>query len=164
MKQKFDQDFRNQAVKMALERKISQKQLAADLGIGHSTLASWIQAYKKGYPGDFQATSPNKKWCGDLFYTPLGKGVIYLSLILDLHSRKVESWALEAHMKHELVIKTLEKAIKKRTFSEGLIFHSDRGSQYRSTGVRKLLEKQGIKASHGLSAYDNAAMESFFGS
>jgi transposase len=49
MKQKFDQEFRDNAVKMALERKVSQKQLAEDLGVGKSTLAKWISAYRKGH-------------------------------------------------------------------------------------------------------------------
>lgn len=113
---------------------------------------------------DFKAAGPNKKWCADLSYIPLGKKFIYLSVILDLYARKVVGWSLESHMKQELVMKTLEKAFKRRTFSGELIFHSDRGSQYRSTGVQKLLKKRGMKASQGLSAYDNAAMESFFGS
>lgn len=49
MGQQFDEEFREDAVKMALEKKISQKQLAQDLGIGKSTLSSWIIAYKKGH-------------------------------------------------------------------------------------------------------------------
>ena len=67
-------------------------------------------------------------------------------------------------MEQSLVLGTLEKALHNRPFSGALIFHSDRGSQYRANSVQNLLISRGIQASQGLSAYDNAVMESFFGS
>ena len=63
-----------------------------------------------------------------------------------------------------MILETDQKALQKRRFSKVLIFHSDRGSQYRANSVQKLLKKRGIQISQGLNAYDNAAMESFFGS
>jgi putative transposase len=113
---------------------------------------------------DFIAQKPNEKWCADITYIPLKGIFVYLSVILDLYARKIVGWSLKDHMEQGLVLETLEKALKKRSFSGVLIFHSDRGSQYRANSVQKLLVKRGIKISHGLSAYDNAAMESFFGS
>lgn len=113
---------------------------------------------------NFTADGPNQKWCADITYIPLRGIFIYLSVLLDLYARRVVGWALEVHMRKELVIKTLEKAFSTRSFSGELIFHSDRGSQYRSTDVQALLKKRGVMVSQGLNAYDNAAMESFFGS
>lgn len=113
---------------------------------------------------DFTAHKPNEKWCADISYIPVRGMFMYLSVILDLYARKVVGWALQNHMEQSLVLETLEKALQKRSFSGILIFHSDRGSQYRAASVQKLLMKKGIEASQGLTAYDNAAIESFFGS
>lgn len=113
---------------------------------------------------NFTAKRPNEKWCADISYISIRGFFAYLSVILDLYARRVVSWMLEDHMEQSLVLETLEKALLKRPFSGELIFHSDRGSQYRANSVQDLLMKRGIQASQGLSAYDNAVMESFFGS
>ena len=113
---------------------------------------------------DFTARKPKEKWCADISYIAVQGLFLYLSVILDLYARKVIGWALKDHMEESLVLETLERALQKRSFSGTLIFHSDRGSQYRSKSVQKLLMRWGIKSSQGLTAYDNAAMESFFGS
>ena len=83
---------------------------------------------------------------------------------LDFYARKVVGWALKDRMEQSLILETAQKALQKRSFSGLLIFHSDRGSQYRANSVQKLLMKRGIQMSQGLNAYDNAAMENFFGS
>ena len=113
---------------------------------------------------NFTAKTPNEKWCSDISYIPVRGFFVYLSVILDLYARKVVGWALRDHMEQSLVLEALEKALLRRNFSGKLIFHSDRGSQYRASRVQGLLMKRGIQASQGLSAYDNAVMESFFGS
>ena len=123
-----------------------------------------IQGAKDVLRRNFIARRPNEKWCADISYIPIRNFFAYLSVILDLYARKVIAWELKAHMEQSLVLGTLEKALHNRPFSGELIFHSDRGSQYRANSVQNLLISRGIQASQGLSAYDNAVMESFFGS
>jgi len=123
-----------------------------------------IQSAKDLLNRNFIAKRPNEKWCADISYIPIRNFFVYLSVILDLYARKVIAWVLKSHMQQSLILETLEKALLKRPFSGELIFHSDRGSQYRANSVQSLLISRGIQASQGLSAYDNAAMESFFGS
>lgn len=107
----------------------------------------------------------NQVWTGDITYIPSANGWLYLALVIDLHSRRVVGWHLGDNMRAGLVSKALEHAIHTRRPAPGLIFHSDRGSQYGSREFRTILEKTGITQSMSAKAnpYENAWTESFIG-
>lgn len=96
---------------------------------------------------DFTADRPNQKWAGDISYIWTREGWLYLTAILDLHSRRVIGWAVSSRMKRDLAIRALKMAIALRTPSRGCIFHSDRGSQYCSHDYQKIMREHGLKAS-----------------
>lgn len=102
---------------------------------------------------------------GDITYIPLTAGNwAYLSVWLDLYSRKVIGWALADHMREELVINSFKKASNNRNFSQRTIIHSDRGGQYAGKSFRNLLDKSKVvqSMSRADNPYDNAFMESYF--
>lgn len=106
----------------------------------------------------------NEVWVGDITYIPLSGGLwAYLSVWMDLFSRRIIGWELMNHMKEELVIASMGKALHARRPPAGLIVHSDRGGQYGGKAFRKLLGK-GISQSMSRAdnVYDNAFMESCF--
>lgn len=108
---------------------------------------------------------PNEVWVGDITYLPLtGGGWAYLAVWMDLYSKRVVGWQVEVHMREELVIAALNKALHNRRVKPGLIVHSDRGGQYAGGEFRKLLGKRKIEQSMSRAddPYDNASMESFF--
>ena len=108
---------------------------------------------------------PDEAWAGDISYLPLAEGRwAYLSVWMDLYSRRIVGWQLEGHMREELVIAALNKALETRRAKPGLIVHSDRGGQYAGGEFRKLLLKSKVEQSMSRAndPYDNAAMESFF--
>lgn len=112
---------------------------------------------------NFQASEPNRVWVSDITYIKTQEGWIYLAALVDLFSRKVVGWAIEDHMKVELIQNALKNALLKREPVQQVIHHYDRGSQYTSESFRKLCEKHGVIQSMGNgSCFDNAAMESFF--
>lgn len=106
----------------------------------------------------------DKIWVADITYIWTREGWIYLSSILDTYTRKIVSWELSPRLTKDFVILTIEKAVKQRKPASGLIFHSDRGSQYASYEVKNLLAKLGISQSMSSTGncYDNATAESFF--
>lgn len=114
---------------------------------------------------DFTATRPNEKWVGDITYLPVQGGWLYLSVLIDLYSRKVVGWALADHMRTELCLDALRQAIALRGPSSGFIHHTDRGSQYASAKYSNLLKEVGAIASMSRkgNCWDNAVAESFFG-
>jgi transposase InsO family protein len=107
----------------------------------------------------------NQVWIGDITYVCCGTKWLYLAVVMDLYSRRVLGWALADHLRSSLVEEAMLKALKARQCPTGLIFHSDRGSQYGSRRLRTLLKKAGIRQSMSGRAnpYDNATMESFMG-
>ncbi|RYD28532.1 MAG: IS3 family transposase [Verrucomicrobiaceae bacterium] len=109
--------------------------------------------------------APDKVWAGDITYIPVGQGWMYLAVVLDLCSRKVVGWALADHLRAGLVTDALRQALGSRRPPRGLIFHSDRGSQYGSREYRALLQRHGIRQSMSARAnpYHNAWTESFMG-
>lgn len=114
---------------------------------------------------DFQASLPNQKWVTDMTYIATGEGWLYLAAVLDLCSRRVVGWAMADHMQLELVSDALVMALEHRRPARGLLHHSDRGGQYASDAYQGLLTDHGLKCSMSRKGdcYDNAAMESFFG-
>ena len=119
-----------------------------------------LLAGKNAIPG-----KPDKVWTGDITYIPSASGWLYLAVVVDLYSRKIVGWSLAKTMKTELVCRALKQALQTRRPETGLIFHSDRGSQYGSRRFRRLLKAAGIRQSMSARAnpYDNAWTESFIG-
>lgn len=111
------------------------------------------------------ASQPNEVWVGDITYIPLAGGrFLYLAVWMDLFSRRITGWQLEDHMREELVMDALQKALKSRTVKESLILHSDRGGQYAGTKFRAIITARKLLQSMNRAdnAYDNAFMESCF--
>jgi len=113
---------------------------------------------------DFSADKPNTKWVGDITYIPTDEGFLYLAGIEDLFQRKVVGWSLGDRITKELTIRALEQAVGRENPDKGLIFHSDRGSQYAAYAYQDVLGKYCIRQSMSRkgNCYDNACMESFF--
>jgi putative transposase len=114
----------------------------------------------------FNPSEANEVWLADITYIPTREGWLYLAAALDLYSRRVVGWAMAEHMESRLVVDALEMAVQRRLPDEGLLAHSDRGSQYASEHYQRLLAKHGIACSMSRRAdcWDNAPMESFFAS
>lgn len=115
---------------------------------------------------EFNTKSPNQVWVGDISYVATQEGWLYLAVVLDLYSRKVIGWSMSETMTTQLVSNALNMALNRRRVCPGLLFHSDRGSQYASYEFQGLLKSQGITQSMSRKGdcWDNACSESFFGS
>lgn len=113
---------------------------------------------------NFNAAEINKVWASDITYIWTKEGWLYLCCILDLCSRKIIGWHLDISLASNLVISSLQQALMNRGEQPGVIFHSDRGSQYASEHVRGFLNRHEMKQSMSRkgNCYDNAVMESFF--
>lgn len=113
---------------------------------------------------NFTASAPNQKWVGDITYLWTEVGWVYLAVMIDLFSRVVVGWSMSAGMKSGLVCDALEMALMRRGHPEGVIVHSDRGSQYCSDDYQKLIKisKLTCSMSGKGNCYDNACAESFF--
>ena len=114
----------------------------------------------------FDPQKPNERWVADITYIPTREGWLYLAAVEDLYSRMVVGWSMAEHMESRLVVDALEMAVTRRFPDEGLLAHSDRGSQYASDHYQRLLGRHGIECSmSGVGqCWDNAPMESFFAS
>ena len=113
---------------------------------------------------DFSTETMNQKWLTDITFVPTDQGWLYLAPVLDLYSRMVVGWAMEAYLDRRLTVKALKMALARRRPSDGLVHHSDRGGQYASEEYQALLDAHGalISMSRKGNVYDNAPMESFF--
>ena len=113
---------------------------------------------------DFVPDAPNKVWYGDITYVKTWSGWAYIASVIDGYSRKVVGWAVDNHMRTELVIAALSMAIDQRRRPEGVIFHADRGSQYTSREFVDFCRNNSVRNSVGRTGicYDNAAAESFW--
>ena len=114
----------------------------------------------------FDPASPNESWVADITYIPTREGWLHLAAVEDLYSRRLVGWSMADHMESRLVVNALELAVQRRLPDEGLLAHSDRGSQYASEHYQRLLARHGIACSMSRKAdcWDNAPMESFFAS
>ena len=114
---------------------------------------------------DFAAEAPNVKWAADITYIPTDEGWLYLSVVLDLSSRRVVGWAMKSSLGRSLATEALEMALQRRRPDAGLIHHSDRGCQYASEDQRAILAGHRILGSMSRrgNCLDNAPVESFFG-
>ncbi|QIR14579.1 IS3 family transposase [Shewanella aestuarii] len=115
---------------------------------------------------NFNPVGPNQVWAGDVSYLKTGEGWLYLAVVMDLYSRRIVGWHISKRMTRGLVEKAFLKAYNLRKPPKGLVFHSDRGSQYTSKGYRRLLKQLDCRASMGDvgACWDNAVVERFFGS
>lgn len=113
---------------------------------------------------DFTAAAIDTRWCGDITYIKTWNGWAYMATVIDLHSRKLVGWAIDDHMRTSLVTDALEMAVKERKPAAGVIFHSDRGTQYTSVEFDRYCFNNNITRSLGKTGicYDNAVSESFF--
>jgi len=111
----------------------------------------------------FTADGPDRLWVADITYIPTWTGFLYLAIVLDVWSRRIVGWAMENHLRTELVLAALDMAIAQRR-PLAVIHHSDRGCQYTSYGFGRRCQEAGIVPSMGSvgDAYDNAMAESSF--
>lgn len=115
---------------------------------------------------NFNPVAPNEVWAGDITYLRTAEGWMYLAVVMDLYSRRIVGWHIDKRMSANLVCRALIKAVNLRQPKKGLVFHSDRGSQYTSKQYRRLLKIYGLRSSMGDvgACWDNAVVERFFGS
>ena len=112
----------------------------------------------------FKATKPNQAWVSDITYIPTGEGWLYLAIVKDLFSKKVVGYAYSDRINTQLCLEALNMAIRRQKPKRGLIFHSDRGTQYASGAFRSILHQHGFNQSMSRKGdpYDNAVAENFF--
>jgi putative transposase len=114
----------------------------------------------------FDPQGSNERWVTDITYIPTREGWLYLAVVEDLYSRRIVGWAMAKTMTSRLVVDALHLAVQRRLPGQGLLAHSDRGSQYASEHYQGLLAQHGIicSMSRRANCWDNAPMESFFAS
>ena len=112
----------------------------------------------------FEADRPDAIWTSDITYVWTQQGWLYLAVVLDLFSRRIVGWSMAPTLERSLVIDALQMALTTRNPNEGLIHHSDRGTQYASYDYQKMLQQKGIVGSMSRrgNCYDNAPTESWF--
>jgi len=115
---------------------------------------------------DFHPAGPDRLWVADITALPTAQGFLYLAMVLDAWSRRVVGWSMDRSASAGLVTRALDMAITRRRPGNGLIHHSDHGSQYTSIAFGRRMREAGIAASMGSvgDSYDNAMAESFFAS
>jgi transposase InsO family protein len=114
---------------------------------------------------DWDKGELNRVWVGDITYLRTWEGWLYLATVIDAHSRRVIGWAIDEHMRADLVQDALVMAITLRgDLPEKVVFHSDRGTQYASAQITAFAAANGLTRSMGLTGicWDNAMAESFF--
>ncbi len=113
----------------------------------------------------FAAKAPNQLWVADITYVPTKAGFLYLGVVLDVFSRRIVGWAMEPHLRTELVLQALNMALHLRR-PKMVIHHSDHGGQYTSLAFGQRCRETGVRLSMGSvgDCYDNAMCESFFAS
>jgi transposase InsO family protein len=113
---------------------------------------------------NFNVNKPNQVWVGDITYVRVSHGWMYLATVIDLYARKVVGWSFGSRMQTHLVREAFDRAMLHRGCPQGVLFHSDRGSQYASSEFRLqlALSKTRQSMSGKGSCYDNAVAESFF--
>jgi len=125
-----------------------------------------MPVYENHLDRQFTPDAPNKVWVTDITYIHTGEGFVYLNPVMDLYSRKIISYRIDDNMAASLSLNALDEALELRQPEEGLIHHSDRGSQYTSNAyIQRLEEAEAIiSMSRKGNPYDNACAESFFAS
>ncbi len=123
-----------------------------------------VKYYCNKLKQNFKTSKPNEVWVGDITYIKTTIGWVYLAVVVDLFNREIIGYAISKKINAELTKQALTNAITKRGTCDGLIFHSDRGSQYSSKTYQKLLKEHKISGSMSRPGcpYDNSCVESFF--
>jgi transposase InsO family protein len=113
----------------------------------------------------FEATHPNQLWVADFTYVATWTGFVYVAFVIDVFARRIIGWRVSRSMHAELVLDALEQAIWSRSGIEGVVHHSDRGSQYLSIRYSERLAEAGAQPSVGSvgDSYDNALAETIIG-
>jgi transposase InsO family protein len=113
----------------------------------------------------FEIDCPNKVWVSDITYIWTSEGWLYLAGVLDLYSRRIVGWSMSRRITEQLTLDALNQAVTHRQPPKGLLHHSDQGKQYASNNYQKLLKNQRMICSMSRKGdcWDNAVMESFFG-
>lgn len=137
-----------------------------------STITTRKRRYRKAGPPvhddlvqrEFTADGPNRLWLTDITEHRTSQGKLCLCAIKDVFGNKIVGYSIDSRMKARIAVNALEMALAHRGFPEGVIVHSDRGSQFRSRKFRKALKRHKLLGSMGRvgACGDNAAMESFF--
>ena len=112
----------------------------------------------------FDGWQVNQAWLGDITYIATGEGWLYLACVMDLASRRIVGWSMSDRIKADLVCQALKSAYWRRKPAEGLIMHSDRGTQYASDSHQRLIKDYRMiqSMSRRANCWDNSPMESFF--
>lgn len=112
---------------------------------------------------NFAAEGRDQLWVADITYIPTRAGFLYLSVVVDAWSRRVVGWSMQSHLRTELVLAALDMALEQRR-PEGVIHHSDQGTQYTSVAFGQRCRQAGVRPSMGSvgDCFDNALCESFF--
>lgn len=113
---------------------------------------------------NFSASKPNELWVADATYIPTWEGFLFLAVVLDVFSRRIVGWAMANHLRTEVMLDALTMAVEQRSRPQGVIHHSDQGSQYTSIAFGNRSREMGVQISMGSvgDCYDNAMAESFF--
>jgi putative transposase len=166
---------RIQAELESLGLKVSRKRVARlmrELGLqGASRRRRWGTTVRdpKARPApdlverNFSAASRDQLWVADITYIPTSSGFLYLAVVVDAWSRRVVGWSMASHLRTELVLDALNMALQQRR-PQGVIHHSDQGTQYTSLAFGQRCRKAGVRPSMGSvgDCYDTALCESFF--
>ena len=113
----------------------------------------------------FTATRPNQLWVADITFVATWVGFVYVGFVIDVFARRIVGWRVASSMRTDLVLDALEQALWSRTGTQGLVHHSDRGSQYLSIRYTERLAEAGVESSVGSvgDSYDNALAETING-
>jgi putative transposase len=114
----------------------------------------------------FRPDAPNRAWVGDITYVWSAEGWCYVAVLLDLYAKRVVGWAMASHLRTELPLNALKRALATRRPPPGLVHHTDRGCQYASAAYQAVLRDHELTCSMSRAGdcYDNAVAESFFAS
>jgi transposase InsO family protein len=154
---RYDKAFKEEAIRLSDE--IGLKKAAEQLGIPYFTLQGWRKqksqhgdrafvgsghsyASVEKTPREIELEAPNQKWLSDITEIPCSDGKLYLCPVLDCFNGEIVGLAMDDNMRKELCIQAFENACKVRN-ARGMIFHSDRGSQYTSQAFRDCLASRG---------------------
>jgi len=150
-----------------VERIMRELGLMGKAGVLYRRKAAPQRAFLKNPNLRFNQPAPsgiNQQWVGDITYLKVNKDWRYLAVVMDLFSRRILGWSLGSYKSSELTCSALRKALAHRKIKKGLIFHTDRGSEYGADLIQDELLKFGIRSSMNRpkSITDNIHMESFF--
>lgn len=114
---------------------------------------------------DFRATRPNQLWVADITYVATWVGFAYVAFVTDVFSRRIVGWRVASSLKSDLALDALEQALHARPRADGVVHHSDRGTQYTSIRYTERFAEAGVERSVGSvgDSYDNALAESING-